>query len=461
MAYNAFTNTVDNWDNLKETTTKGWDNPWGIDTGEFEGISIDGAALVDASKNTIATIGTGISTVFSDVATLFTGDGEALSAVADAAAGAALDFLQKKLESIKTAWNTPTTVTVKALLDEVAPYCAGGKDQVAQALPKIGKVVTSVLNELLGTSGGTLSEIMQDFGTQAMDYVTSSAEFTSSVSDLAAVKTFADSLETITEGIKGIKAILEILEPIRPVLETAYYFTAAWFTGGSSAVLGTNNMTETVEATIQRLLSFGMKTVRKYVYNIKIQIPSLLVNAYNASGLSIKDVVEADWQKNVFGGDSFVYDALNAALSDEYYEENLATPSWFQGLDNFQKKIDNFSFSGMDSESKAKKYLSEVTAKVMNAAVSNARKTSYVPNYNTVIWTDPTTWYSKSQSAWTRASNAQKWREYALEGKLSEYTEDITIYDSEDNPIRSYVDIIDVSKLLLGSDLYKTDSEEE
>lgn len=465
MAYNAFDNTTDSWNNLKTTTTTGWTNSWSADAGNFEKISV--GSIDDATRNLAATVVSGTSTVLSDIATLVGGDSKALVDVADAASGAALDFLQKKLDSIKTAWNTPTTVTVKALLDEIAPYCSGGKAQVAEALPKIGKMVTSMLNEILGTSGSSISEILQDFGTQALDYVTSSAEFSDSMANLAAVKTFADSLQTVTEGIEGVKAILKILEPLRPVLETVYYFAAAWCTGGASAALGTNNMSETIEAVIMRLLSFGMKTVRKYVYNIKINIPSLLVDMYDASGLSIKDVVTANWEKNVFyGGDgAVVYGAVNAMLSDKYYEDNLATPSWFEGLNKVQNKINNlsFTFSGASSDDKAKKYLATVTQNVMNAAVRNARKTSAVPDYNTVMWQDPTTWYTKAQSSWTRASNSYKWAQYALEGRLSEYTEDSTIYDSEDNPIKSYVDVIEVSKLLLGSKMYRdwTDSEEE
>lgn len=457
--YNVFANTQSSWNNLSETADiTQWESPWGVTTPEWEGFeTVDTDALATEGKNLVAFGATSLDVISSDIATLAQGDPRAIIEATDAAASAAVGFLQKKLDRIKTAWETPTEVTVKALMNEVAPYVAGDLSSVTI---KLGDVLKNVTNELLGTSGGTWDDIVSDLGEQAVSYITTDANFIDSVSNLAAVKTFADTMQTVAGVISAVRKILTILEPLSPILEIGYEIVASWCTGGASAVDAGNKSALQVEDIIAMLLSAAGKCIRKYVYNIKIQIPSLLVNIYQSSGLSIKDYVTVSWnglQKKF----PFLTDAektmMEGFFSDSYYEENFANPEWKKQINKMLDKVERASkFPGWatDSSSKWNRYMSDAVVGVVNAAVKKARQTSFIPDYNKVIWSDPTTWFENSKKAWTREQNwtSKFWGNI---GSFSDYEEIEDIFDSEDNPIKSSIDIVLISKNLMGSDWYR------
>ena len=451
MGDGPFNNTKKAGYEVGESFTTGWTNPWDADTPDVAIVeSIEG--LGDATKNAIATGVAAGDVLVADVGALVTMDAKELTAVTDIAASASLHFLKKKIEDLKTAWNTPVKVTVKTILDEISPYCSGdlAKDQI----PKFTEVLKNLIGTLLGADGETWGDMFSDLGEQALDYVTSDEEFLDSVADLNSIKTFADTLNTIGSIINAVTTIMQILEPVRPVLETTYLFVASWFTGGASSVLGTSNMTETIEAVIQRLTSWALKTLRKFVYNIRFSIPSLLVNAFTNSGLSIKDYANASWDKFLAGTDYY------AAFSDQYYEDNLATPLWKEQIDKvtedleerYKDLIDKVSWA-TELSSRWSRYNSGMVSGVLDAVIKKARRASDVPDYNEVIWSDPTTWYNKAQNAWTRTGNDYKWWQLLLGGDLENYSE---LTSNEDNPIRSWQDVISISGYLRGSDMYKS-----
>lgn len=152
----------------------------------------------------------------------------------------------------------------------------------------------------------------------------------------------------------------------------------------------------------------------------------------------------------------FDRDTLMSIFSDEYYDDQFANPQWKKQINkmfNTAQKAMKIPGWANNSSDKWSRYFSAAVAGVANAAVSRARKVSYVPDYNKVIWSDPTTWYTNAQAAWTREQNyTHKYWENI--GSLSDYEEVEDIFDNEDNPIRSSSDIQIISGKLLGSDFY-------
>lgn len=263
-----------------------------------------------------------------DLTGIFSSDQYA--ALGDAAGSAALNYLNNKIQIIKDAWLTKKTVTVGALIGEIAPYAT---DPLA-AGKALATKVTGILNS---------TSVKDVLNSAAYDFLNSSPELQSAISGLKAVQAFGNTLNSISSMVDTVKTVVNVLEPILPVVETVADFALTVWSAGTSAVKAGNNLAEMVEQLIQRLISLTFEALRKLIYNIPISLPALLLGAINT--ISIKEAVSS-YNMNPW---------LSAIFSEEYYQQTLNSLNWQtsinKALNDTMGKVDDWSQFKFDNES--------------------------------------------------------------------------------------------------------------
>lgn len=388
-AVQVFNDTLESFDSIKQTVSGDWSTGWGVEVNhsqyadDFNNHLTNGVqGLVEAG----ITYGNNIYSTGQNLITTFT-DGQQYVELADAAGSAALNYLNDKIQRIKDAWTTTTSVSVGAILGEVAPYCV----DFSTAISKVGERVSSLVGYLLGVNGDS----WEDLGTNLLNDVSSSLlndpAVQSSVSNLGIIKTFASALETVTSIVNVVNAVLKILEPAFPYLEIATNLVLSMWSGGTSSVEAGSKMTQTVEQECQKLISLLAYSLRKALYNIHIEVPVLLVGALET--LSVRDAMA--------GYDSEMSDWLKAIFSDEFYKNTINSLTWQKSISESLNTIINWSSSdasqiiadmlGTDDqtllgENMKNRFLSSLTVNFMNNALRDARKKAYIPIPGSIEW---------------------------------------------------------------------------
>lgn len=296
----------------KETASifsSGWnDNPFGVtiattsSLGNLYGVGDTLSSSLSTSLNYLTQAGV-------DVASAFT-DSQQYLDVLDAAGSVSLNFLNNKVQRIKDLWNTKDTITIGALLGEIAPYALNWKE----AGSLLTKRMNSFINYLLGTSGDSWLDTLNSLGTQATNSLLSDPSLTSSISNLKMIQAYGNTLNSMASIITGAQEVMKYLEPLIPVSEILVNFATAWINGGTSAALGSTQMAEAVQKTCQKLGILALQCIKKMVYSVKISVPSLLTGALDS--LSVKEAVSLradlpDWIKSIFN-DSYYQDTVNS-----------------------------------------------------------------------------------------------------------------------------------------------------
>ena len=167
-AVQVFNDTLESFDSIKQTVSGDWSTGWGVEVNhsqyadDFNNHLTNGVqGLVEAG----VTYGNNIYSTGQNLITTFT-DGQQYVELADAAGSAALNYLNDKIQRIKDAWTTTTSVSVGAILGEVAPYCV----DFPTAISKVGERVSSLVGYLLGVNGDS----WEDLGTNLLNDVSSS-----------------------------------------------------------------------------------------------------------------------------------------------------------------------------------------------------------------------------------------------------------------------------------------------
>lgn len=385
MADGNFNDTLESVDSLTQTVTSDWSTGWGVEV-ETEtlpdNLNINLTGVIEAGVN----FGNNIYSTGANLVNTFTDGGQYVD-LADAAASSAINYLNEKIERIKSAWTTTTSVSVGAILGEVAPYCM----DFPTAISKVSNRISSLLGYLLDVNGNTWS----DLGTNLLNDVSSSLlndpSVQGAVSNLGIIKTFASALNVVTSIVDTVNAVLKILEPAFPFLEIATGLVLSVWSGGTSSVEASSKLTQTVEQECQKLISLLANSLRKALYNIYVDVPVILVGALET--LSVRDAM--------MGYDSEANGWLRAIFDNNFYRETINSLTWQKSISEALNSVINWSSQDASKiitdllgeedqailgENMKNRFLSSLTVNFMNNAVAEARKKAYIPIPGSIEW---------------------------------------------------------------------------
>lgn len=381
-----FQATKDSAESLKQTTSSEWSNSaFGVDTtSASKELTQDWAQAASFDNFDVSgELKTGTAIALSlgweageNLKDAFT-DGDQYAKVADAAASAALSYAESKVKRLKELWEKQATITVGALVGEIAP-CATSFPQVAK---QVLKKSNNLIGYLTGIDGGdNWGDLAKNFGSQVITDIIADPSVTSAVSQLSILQAYGNVLNSVASVIDTGKQIMEVVEPVMPYLEIVTNFAMAWI-NAPATLEGTQKVMEEAGRAVQKLFALAIEPLRKFVYNIKIQMPELLVGAW--SSLSIQEAAEwpddntSTWVKEWFTG--------------EYYSNTVNSLQWQNSVNQALNSMTNtvtgwsqFDFIKMDSthgKLLKSKFLSKVVQNYMygaDGAIARAKAAAHV-----------------------------------------------------------------------------------
>lgn len=424
--------TTNSAQSLANTTSKGWDNSaFGVSVPSINSAidPVDWRSVVDTTSSTLESSGLYLANAVTDAGSIFT-DGSQYAAVADAAASASLNFLESKIQRIKDAWLTKDTITVGALIGEISPYAISFKEASSVLCSKLNNLT----NYLLGTSGNNWQSSLKSLGNQAVDSIVSDPSFTSSVSNLKAIQSYGNVLNSMANAISGAQKVMEYVEPILPYVEIIADIATSWVNGGASAAKGVQKQTEETQKSCFKLLSLSLQPIRKLVYGIKISLPSLLTGALNS--LSIKEAMDLR---------SDIPEWVSSIFSEEYYQTAMNSLNWQAAVDKSLSSSlgtindwSNFDF-GQDMSwmsIKQRNFLSSIVQNYMygsDGAIARARAAAHLSKVG-----DTSTDTRYSDVVRGTKDNSTDTEKSALDNILDS--------DLDESPLSDEISLIQVSK---------------
>ena len=399
----AWEQTIESINNISNTigSSDSWNASWGVDTVDVNwgtpnalinlGDNLSGAARAGYSNASVS-----LSNTISGVVNTFT-DGNQYVNVADAAGSAVIDYLNSKLERLKKAWTTTRPVTVQAIMGEISPYVT----DFGTAIEALTSRLTTLASYLLGVEGSNTGDIVEDLKQLGLNtaydftnYITNDPSLQEAVSNMSAVQAYASGLNFITQTISTIQAVLNVIEPVFPFLEIAASLALTIWSGGTSAMEASSKTSEVVQKECQSIIKLVLASIKKVLFKIKLNVPEILLGSMNA--LSVREAVLSI-------GDSTNYDSVGGWIQSMFSEDFLAdaenSSNWIVSIEDALNNTINWAESANSSlintitgndkqwgEVAKNKFLSTFVANFMNQAIQNARKKSYVPNYDSDDW---------------------------------------------------------------------------
>lgn len=301
----------------------------------------------------------------------------------NATGNVASKYLQAKIDRIKDAWNTKVEISLNALLGEVTPFVKNPKEAVSLLVDKIDDLVEYLLG-VDGSGGNDLKSLIDDIGTDALEFMMADSSMQQVMSNLSVVKTFGQVLNTYNKIESMVTSILSVVEPLIPVLQIATNLASSYFSGGTSTAEAAQEMTELITKYSQQLIALAAGALRKYVFSIKIKLPSLVVGALNS--LSVREAIltgdyEYEWLKSIFDEDFYNQTLYSLQWQDSI---NTAINTTLGSYAEIAKNNLSLNFTNSKGESITRgefmksKFMSTLTSSFMSAARASARKTAYI-----------------------------------------------------------------------------------
>lgn len=309
---------------------------------------------------------------FSDVFS----DTEGYVKAADAVGSASLDFLKEKIDRIKTLWKTPDVITVKSLLGEVAPYAASlsqgkGFDALQALLSRLDELTAFLVGE---SSEGTWKSLGESLGESFLTELTTDPEVQGTLANLSLVKGVVSTLNGVVGTIDGISSVMKALEPIMPILEVTASLALALWSGGTSLAEASQVLAEELQKSLQSLANWSLNTLKKFLYNIEIEVPALFTGALGS--LSIRDEFKISTNK-----DDENYKEMLQFWFDEGYQlqtiERNTLKNAIKKANNSLNTAKNIAINPsllLSSEETKNNYLSNLTANFMTDIVKKSRE---------------------------------------------------------------------------------------
>ena len=200
----------------------------------------------------------------------------------------------------------------------------------------------------------------------------------SAMSGLNIVKAYGTVMNTYNTISSSVSKVLETVEPFIPTVEILVALAQCWI-NPTAVGEATTKTSEEVQKQIQKLISVGLQPIRKYLYNIEIDIPTILLGALNNK--SVRDALVAntgdDWLKSIF--------------DEDFYNDTMYSLTWENTIKSAKNDVDtmvnnwgNFNFTDINGNSITRgefmksKFMTKFTKTFMKNAVSEARKVAYI-----------------------------------------------------------------------------------
>ena len=243
----------------------------------------------------------------------------------DAAHAATLDYLNDKLEGIIKYLTETSEVTVGTILGEVAPYAMNPKGAWAALKNRLGELVNNL----------NFTEILDGVSQDVLSGILSNETLVNSIANTNAIQGLVASATAISNVWNTAENILKSIEPILPPIEILAAMSGIWVNPALAAEASQKSLTYG-----QMLLDWAMSKattlLKKYVYSIKLTIPSFLLNAVNT--VSVKSAVtEWSWGESGSATRYFVAMATNSnnrtfddewsRVSDKWIANNAWNPN--------------------------------------------------------------------------------------------------------------------------------------
>ena len=243
----------------------------------------------------------------------------------DAAHAATLDYLNDKLEGIIKYLTETSEVTVGTILGEVAPYAMNPKGAWAALKNRLGELVSNL----------NFTEILDGVSQDVLSSILSNETLVNSIANINAIQGLVASATAISNVWNTAENILKSIEPILPPIEILAAMSGIWVNPALAAEASQKSLTYG-----QMLLDWAMSKattlLKKYVYSIKLTIPSFLLDA--VSTVSVKSAVtEWSWGESGSATRYFVAMATNnnnrtfddewSKVSDKWIANNAWNPN--------------------------------------------------------------------------------------------------------------------------------------
>lgn len=283
---------------------KGWevDNAFGVENNN--GISSEEVSEIlglpdpDAISSTFTSAGAEYSNIWTGengVAAAWDGafdDQEGWENLGDAAAAAALNYVNSLLEKIKKAWTTTTTVSLSSLIGEVAPYCINAS--------QTGKILSRKVGTLMSNIGEWFSDSLITELNNLGDSFLNDPNITAAVSNLKIIQAFASTLNGLSSTLDTTKKIMESVEPFIPWLEIIANLALSVWSGGTTATTAGQQLQEYLVTLTQDLYVRVFEIFRRLIFNISFKAPSFLVMSLSSlkfnEATDISEGDQAEWE---------------------------------------------------------------------------------------------------------------------------------------------------------------------
>lgn len=378
MANNIWNDTESSANQLVDTVTGGWSTQFGVSVDKNQILSDTGINNVIRGTEDVTSSVQGITNAYDNYNA--SNWWQPAAGVADAAGSAALNYLNRKIERIKNAWTTTTQVSVASLIGEVAPYCLDFDTAINNLVNKM----SSLVGYLTGVEASSWEELGDNMLIDVSSSLLSDPAVIDSISNLGTVQALANGFSFVTGTINVFRSVLEVVEPLFPYLEIATKLASMLMTAGTSGADAASQTTQTVQAEIQKLISMLMADVRKMLFNIKLQVPSLLVGALNT--ISVRDMIvgydstmnttTSAWLRSVFDED--FYKTTKNSFTWSKIVNNIMTDTvgWLGSDDSIFEKI--LGDSSTWGNTMKEKFLANLAYNFMTDALNEARKKSWI-----------------------------------------------------------------------------------
>lgn len=369
------------------------------------------------------------------------------SKLVDAAGATANSYINRKVNRIKSLWDTKVDVSIQSIIGEVAPYALKLEDIGSNLEKKTSKVLGYLLGT--GTNKGTLKKLLEDIGQDALDALKSDNSLSKSISDLSAVQAYANAFNVITQVVSIVKSIKNIYETIAPKLSITSDLALTFWSCGTTAVRASNTMVEEVEREVSAIQLLVLYALKKLVFPIKIKLPSLIVGAVDS--ISVRSAMlsldgELSWLSTLFDNDFFndldytinMSDSISEALSAVRNAQNSVKTNFelWKGLGEIAQDSTRAGISKGDLMKSF--FMQEFTKNYMRKISVSARKTAYIPDYSSLSYftkESSSESISKDVSSASTPRQSSAWR-YQMED------------DSQENPVRNLESLRKISKIL-------------
>ena len=226
---------------------------------------------------------------------------------ADATHAATLDYLNDKLEQIIRYFSSTSEVTVGTILGEVAPYAMNPKTAWTSLKSRLGELKEKA----------NFTEILGDISKDALSNILSNETLLNSLANIDAIQGLVASATAINKVWDTAGDILKSIEPILPPIEILAAMSGIWINPALASEASQKSLTYG-QMLLDWAMSKAMILLKKYVYSIKLTIPTFLLDTMNT--MSVKSSV-TEWSWGESGSASRYFAALATNSNDRNFDD--------------------------------------------------------------------------------------------------------------------------------------------